>query len=116
MAFEGSCHCGKVAYTVDADRPAKAITCNCSHCRRKGFLFAFFPAEQFRLDRGEADLESYFFHKHAIEHRFCRTCATESFAIGKGPGGAAMAAINLRCIPDIDLDALELQHVDGASF
>ncbi|KQX24854.1 MULTISPECIES: GFA family protein [unclassified Sphingomonas] len=116
MAFEGSCHCGKVAYTVDADPPGQAMACNCSHCRRKGFLLAFFPAAQFRLERGEDELTSYFFHKHAIEHRFCSTCGTQPFAMGKMPDGSAMAAVNLRCVESIDPDALEIQKVDGASF
>lgn len=116
MAFEGSCHCGKVAYTVDADVPTQAMACNCSHCRRKGFLLAFFPAAQFRLERGEDDLKSYFFYKHAIEHRFCTTCGTQSFAMGKMPDGSEMAAVNLRCVDAIDPDTLEIQKVDGASF
>jgi len=116
MAFEGSCHCGKVAYTVEADLPTEAMQCNCSHCSRKGFLLSFVPMNRFRLERGEGDLRSYEFYKHKIEHRFCTTCGTQSFAIGSGPDGAKMAAINLRCVPEADLDALEIQKVDGASF
>ncbi|ATE67126.1 aldehyde-activating protein [Rhizorhabdus dicambivorans] len=116
MAFEGSCHCGKVAYAVDADLPAKAMQCNCSHCRRKGFLLAFFPIDRFTLQRGEDDLRSYHFYKHKIEHRFCTTCGTQSFAIGTAPDGSRMAAINLRCVPEADIAALEIQKVDGASF
>lgn len=116
MAFEGSCHCGKVAFTVEAEMPGKAMQCNCTHCRRKGFLLAFFPVEQFRLDRGEGDLKSYYFYKHAIEHRFCTTCGTQGFAVGKTPDGKAMAAVNLRCVPECDLEALEIQKVDGASL
>lgn len=116
MAFEGSCHCGKVAYTVDAEPPQQAMACNCSHCSRKGFLLAFFPAAQFTLERGEGDLKSYLFYKHAIEHQFCTTCGTQAFAMGKLPDGSAMAAVNLRCVPGIDVDALQIQQVDGASF
>jgi hypothetical protein len=116
MAFEGSCHCGKVAYTVEADLPTEAMACNCSHCRRKGFLLAFFPIDRFRLDRGEGDLRSYLFHKHKIEHRFCTTCGAQGFAIGTAPDGGKMAAINLRCVPDADLDALHIKKIDGASF
>jgi hypothetical protein len=32
--MRGSCHCGKVAYHLDAE-PTEAIECNCSICRRK---------------------------------------------------------------------------------
>ena len=46
MSFEGSCHCGAVKFKVQAPIPSSAISCNCSHCRRKGFLLAFFPVTQ----------------------------------------------------------------------
>ncbi|MGE4430803.1 MAG: GFA family protein [Sphingobium sp.] len=115
MSFEGSCHCGAVRFTVDAPLPASAISCNCSHCRRKGFLLSFFPAEQFRLTGGEDHLRSYQFNTHNIDHQFCTTCGTEAFAAGKGQDGVETRAINLRCVPGADLDALEIQKVDGAS-
>src|SRR3546814_8047518 len=41
MAYQGSCHCGAVSYTVEGDIPDTAMSCNCSHCRRKGFLLTF---------------------------------------------------------------------------
>lgn len=116
MAYEGSCHCGEVGFSVAGDAPGEAISCNCSHCRRKGLLLAFVPEEQFTLLRGADSLQSYFFNKHAIEHRFCTTCGTQPFATGKGPDGATMAAINLRCVESIDLDALTLNKADGASY
>ena len=115
MAFEGSCHCGAVTFEVDADAPATAMSCNCSHCRRKGFLLAFLPADVFTLKSGEDALTDYYFNKHAILHRFCATCGAQPFAEGKGPDGAEVRAINLRCVPEIDLDALTIQKVDGAS-
>ena len=114
MPFEGSCHCGAVQFEVDAQLPAKAISCNCSHCRRKGFLLSFFPAEQFTLIQGEESLRSYTFNTHKIEHRFCQKCGTEPFAYGANPDGSLVRAVNLRCVPSIDLNALELQHCDGA--
>ncbi|RVT91308.1 GFA family protein [Sphingomonas crocodyli] len=116
MSYSGSCHCGAVAFTVNADTPTQAMSCNCSHCSRKGFLLSFVPVEQFTLTSGEAALKSYLFNKHNIEHRFCTTCGTQAFAHGKMPNGSEVRAINLRCVPTIDIDALELQKVDGASF
>ena len=116
MAFEGSCHCGAVAFSVDADPPAEAMSCNCSHCQRKGFLLAFLPADTFTLTKGEDALTDYLFNKHNIRHRFCATCGTEAFAEGKGPGGSEVRAINLRCVPSIELDSLTINKVDGANF
>jgi hypothetical protein len=116
MPFDGSCHCGAVTFTVDADPPTTAISCNCSHCRRKGFLLAFLPADDFTLTAGDEALTDYLFNKHAITHRFCATCGAQPFAEGKAPDGSEVRAINLRCVPEIDLDTLTIQKVDGASF
>src|SRR3546814_7162845 len=71
MSFTGSGHCGAVKFNVDAQPPLKAISCNCSHCRRKGFLLSFFPAGQFTLIQGGESLRSYKFNTHKINHRFC---------------------------------------------
>ena len=37
MLHKGSCHCGKVAFEVETDLD-QVVSCNCSHCRRKGYL------------------------------------------------------------------------------
>lgn len=116
MTYEGSCHCGAVVFRVTGDEPIEAMSCNCSHCRRKGFLLSFVPAERFSLAKGEESLTDYHFNRHTISHRFCSTCGCQPFGTGKGPGGAEMAAINLRCVPSIDVDSLTVQKVDGASF
>ncbi|KQT32366.1 aldehyde-activating protein [Sphingomonas sp. Leaf412] len=116
MGYDGSCHCGAVTFTVAGDVPTEAIACNCSHCRRKGFLLAFVPADSFTLTAGEGALTDYRFNRHTIAHRFCATCGTQPYGAGTGPDGSAMAAVNLRCVPSIDLDTLTVQKVDGASF
>ena len=55
MATRGSCHCGKIAFHIDAE-PTEAIECNCSICRRKvgaGRLYAgpVPPGDRARRDR-----------------------------------------------------------------
>ncbi|HEY0958524.1 MAG TPA: GFA family protein [Novosphingobium sp.] len=116
MSYSGNCHCGAVAFTVEGDLPDSAIACNCSHCQRKGFLLAFVPAEAFTLDSGEDALADYQFNKHRITHRFCKTCGAQSFAEGTDHNGKATRAINLRCVPAADLDTLNIQNFDGASY
>lgn len=115
MGYEGSCHCDAVTFSVKADPPAEAMTCNCSHCHRKGLVLTFVPADRFSLNSGADQLADYLFYKHAITHQFCKTCGTEAFALGESPNGP-MRAINLRCVPSIDIDALAIRKVDGASF
>lgn len=115
MPLTGSCHCGAVSYTLDGDTPDSAMACNCSICRRKGYLLHFAPAAAFTA-HGDADAAtSYHFNQHKIDHLFCTTCGCAPYSTGKGPDGTAMVAINLRCADGIDPAALNVQHHDGAS-
>jgi hypothetical protein len=59
----------------------------------------------------------YHFNKHMIQHKFCSTCGIQSFAIGTNPKtGAKMAAVNVRCVDGVDVDALQVRKVDGRSI
>lgn len=112
--YSGGCQCGNVQYEVQLDL-AGVIACNCSRCRRLGSLLAFAPEESFTLLKGENAMTDYTFNKHAIHHLFCTTCGIQSFARGTAPDGRKMAAINVRCLDDVDIDALPVQKVDGHS-
>jgi hypothetical protein len=111
----GGCHCGKVRYEVKGDL-SQAITCNCSMCMRKGTILAFVPLEQFKQTAGEQMLTDYQFHKKSIHHLFCKVCGVTSFAKGKSPDGKEMAAINIRCLDNIDLSKHKITEVDGKSW
>lgn len=112
----GSCHCGAVQYEADVDLAAPVIACNCSHCSRKGFLLSFITPEKFNLKTPDASLSEYKFNTHNIAHLFCPTCGVEAFARGKTRQGAETIAINIRCLPGVDVDSLTIQKVDGAKF
>lgn len=111
----GSCHCGAVKFTVEGDLE-QAIECNCSHCSRKGFLLWFVPRADFQLTAGGDVVQTYTFNRHAIEHRFCPTCGTQPFAYGNMKDGSEMAAVNIRCLDDVDLDAVKRVPVNGKEF
>lgn len=115
MIHKGSCHCGKIAFEVEGDI-SQVYECNCSHCSRKGYLMWFASAAQFRLTTPENDLSTYTFNKHEIAHHFCSVCGCAPFGIGKDHAGAAVAAINVRCLPDLDRSSLEVKQVDGRSL
>jgi hypothetical protein len=115
MSFEATCHCGAVGVSVDADIPSEAIRCNCSHCSIKALVLAAVPGDAVRIERGEDRLKTYQFNRKVIDHRFCMNCGVQPLSQGKGKDGAPMAMINLRCVPDVDLDALQITEFDGAS-
>ena len=111
----GSCHCGKIAYEFESDAITGGMACNCSMCQRKGSLLWFTSRGNFRLMTPEADVATYLFNKHVIRHRFCPVCGMHPYGEGTAPDGRAMAAINVRCLEDIDIDALPITHFDGRS-
>jgi hypothetical protein len=112
MHYDGSCHCGNVAFEIDGTIEG-AMACNCSMCQRKGTLMWFVPREQLKLKTPDANAATYTFNKHVIHHRFCPICGIHPYGEGKDPKGNAMAAINLRCIEGLDLDSIPVQHYNG---
>jgi len=114
MIYKGSCHCGNIAFEVEGELTG-AMACNCSICSRKGSLLWFVPRDKMRLLTPESALSTYTFNKHVIQHRFCPTCGMHPFGEGVDPQGAKMAAINIRCLEDIDLAAVPIQNFDGRS-
>lgn len=114
MKHAGSCHCGRIAFELEGEI-AEALDCNCSLCRRRGGLLWFGPREALTLTTPEADLSTYTFNRHHLQHRFCAHCGISPFSEGVNPkDGAKTVAVNVRCLPDVDLKALKINEYDGA--
>lgn len=113
--YTASCHCGTISLQVEGTIDS-ALSCNCSICSRKGSLLWFVPRDRLRLKNSEGAASSYTFNKHAIKHRFCPTCGIHPYGEGTDPKGNAMAAINLRCIEDIDVSDIPVHEFDGKSM
>lgn len=116
MGYDARCHCGAVRFAVEADLPEKVVACNCSHCEAKGLLLTAVAGASVKVTRGEDRLETYRFNKHVIDHRFCSECGTQCFSQALGSDGISIAMINMRCVPAVDLDAIEKMPFDGASL
>lgn len=114
MNYRGSCHCGRVAFEVEGEI-GTVMSCNCSICQRKGALMWFVPHEKLHLLTPDGNASTYTFNKHVIQHRFCPTCGMHPYGEGSDPKGNRMAAINVRCLEDIDLAALPVTQYDGRS-
>ena len=116
QTYTGGCHCGRVRYEVTTTLQP-VIACNCSICSKRGSLLAFAPLDQFAYTKGsDADLTVYQFNKHVINHMFCPVCGILPFARAIRPDGQPMVAINVRCLEDVDVSALEVKPFDGRSL
>lgn len=114
--YAGRCHCGAVRFTVRTGLDAMG-DCNCSRCRRLGWVMQSVPAADFTLHIGEDNLTLYRFNTEKIDHLFCRTCGIESFARGNDGQGNDLVMLNVACLegaPPVDRNAI--RHWDGANF
>ena len=111
-AYQGGCHCGRVRYEVTTEL-SQAFDCNCSICMKRGALWAFAKAPQFKLVQGGDALTDYQFGKKKIHHLFCQSCGVGSFSRGAAPNGQEMVMVNVRCLDGVDVSALQLRPFDG---
>jgi hypothetical protein len=96
VTHTGGCHCGRVRFEVDAPAEIEAVDCNCSMCRRSGYLHLIVPADEFRLVSGADALTEYRFNTGVARHLFCSICGVKSFYVPRShPDGWS---VNVRCL------------------
>lgn len=92
----GGCHCGRVKFEVEIPESVTAHRCNCSICRKSGYLHLIVAANNFRLIRGEECLTDYRFHTGVARHLFCNHCGIKSFYVPRSHPEAF--SVNLNCL------------------
>lgn len=111
VTHRGGCHCGAVAFEVDAPAHPTVQECNCSICAATGFLHLLVPADRFRLLRGAGSLAEYRFNTGIARHLFCRTCGIKSFYVPRShPEGFS---VNARCLGAATLQGYCVEKFDG---
>jgi hypothetical protein len=114
--YTGGCHCGAVRFEVTADI-SNVVSCNCSICQKRGALWSSVPAENFALRAGTDDLVDYQFGKRTVHHLFCGQCGVGAFSRGTSPrSGNEVVVVNVRCLDDVDVSALNVKPFDGRSL
>ncbi len=114
VIHRGGCHCGAVAFEVDAPRRLVVQECNCSICRMTGYLHLIVPASRFRLLRGKEQLAEYTFNTGTARHLFCRRCGIKSFYVPRSnPDGCS---VNVRCLDVATLEQVAVEPFDGQNW
>ncbi len=111
----GGCHCGRVRFEVDAPASIEVTECNCSMCRRSGYLHLIVPRSRFRLLGGHEALRSYKFNTGVADHLFCTVCGLKSFYVPRShPDGVS---VNARCLDGDWLARIRITNrFDGANW
>lgn len=113
ITYQGGCHCGSVRFRVTVDQH-EAIDCNCSICRKKGFIHLIVPPERFTLLSGADVLTTYTFNTHTAKHTFCRICGIHPFY--RPRSHPQSIDVNLRCLDDDVLSRFARVSFDGANW
>ena len=114
MLYKGGCHCGAVAFEVEAPETLDVSECNCSICSKSGYLHLIVEQAQFRLLRGEEVLTTYTFDTHEAKHLFCKICGIKSFYIPRShPDGIS---VNARCLAGVPIEDMKITQFDGQNW
>jgi hypothetical protein len=110
VTHRGGCHCGAVAFEVDAPARLTVSDCNCSICRMSGYLHLIVPRTRFRLLQGTEALTEYRFNTGTARHLFCRHCGVKSYYVPRSnPDGYS---VNARCLEPATIEQLEIEPFD----
>ena len=110
VTHRGGCHCGAIAFEVEAPARVTVSECNCSICRMSGYLHLIVPRTHFRLLRGADALSEYRFNTGMARHLFCSRCGVKSFYVPRSnPDGYS---VNLRCLDQSTLAEITIEPFD----
>jgi hypothetical protein len=100
-----------VRFAVLAPDEIEAKECNCSICRRTGYLHLIVEKERFRLLSGEDKLTTYTFNTGTAKHHFCSLCGIKSFYVPRSkPDGFS---VNVRCLDEGQVTVTHISLFDG---
>ena len=115
QTYSGSCHCGRIAFEIEADlAAAEILDCNCSICTKKGFLHLIVPPERFQLLSGEDAIVEYRFNTKQAVHKFCETCGIHPFYTPRSH--PEDVDVNVWCLDGVDIDELDIEAFDGRNW
>ena len=110
----GGCHCGRIQFEIEAPANIETTECNCSICRKCGYLHLFVSHDNFRLLQGADAITSYTFNTGVAQHFFCTHCGIKAYYVPRShPDGLS---INVRCLNPETIESVTVTPFDGANW
>jgi hypothetical protein len=123
MIVTGSCHCGKTAFSILGEIPAKLTRCTCSFCSKRGVLWAYYEPRQFQLTTSTTDDATYRWQTKLVAHHFCPVCGCGTFTDSPAfePDGSwdnttRRIGVNARLFDDFDAALAPVVVIDGKNL
>ena len=114
QTYSGGCHCGSVRFEIELPGELSVHKCNCSICRKSGYLHLIVPSEKFTLLSGQESLVEYRFHTGVARHLFCGTCGIKSYYVPRSHPDSF--SVNLNCVDLDDRVRVEIKSFDGRNW
>ena len=103
-----TCHCGAVEAEVNVpDKFDKVLRCNCSVCKRKGYVMSPIGENDMKITKGEDKLTLYQFYTNTAKHYFCSNCGIHTH--NRPRSNPKIYGINIACVEGVK--PFELQNV-----
>ena len=99
QTYTGNCHCGQIKYEVTLSPPFpehQVACCNCSICRRNGYLLVYPLRKNVKILRGRNNLGKYSFNRHIATHLFCPKCGGSVYIDFEGKEAKDVLGVNVR--------------------
>ena len=111
-------HCGFMKCNVkhqSSSEPLRVLDCNCSICKKKGFLHYIVNESAFELSSPQSlqELSCYTFQTHVAKHYFCPKCGICTFYKPRSnPDGWS---VNMRCVDSESVKYI-VESFDGQNW
>jgi hypothetical protein len=113
LLHHGSCHCGAVRFTIDAEITDR-YTCDCSLCRRRGAVMTSVREDRLKITAGEDKLTLYQWNARVARHFFCSICGVYPFH--KKRSMPDHYGVNLGCLEDVVAPDAPVRKAEGAGM
>jgi len=96
-----TCHCGAIEAEVNVPEKGfeKIMRCNCSICKRKGYIIGVIGSDDFKFVKGEEFLTLYQFKTKTAKHYFCKVCGIHTH--NRPRSNPKIYGVNIACIEGI---------------
>jgi hypothetical protein len=111
--YSGSCHCGAVAFRIEADI-AELTTCDCSLCTRKNAVMAKVHESKLTILSGEDALSLYQWNTRRAKHYFCSRCGIYTFHRKRSEPDHY--GVNVFCLDDFDAASVPVRATEGVGM
>ncbi|ODN41777.1 GFA family protein [Piscirickettsia litoralis] len=98
---KSTCHCGSVKLEIRFDKGLENIRrCDCSLCRRKGYVMAAVPTSHLKIIQGRDQLSCYQWNTKIAKHYFCKNCGIHTHHQRRS--NPNQYGINIACIDSVN--------------